>query len=239
VGHAVIRVALVTGATSSATPATVDSRRGRIALMVAHCAGMIDLVALPVWVCAVLASVLHALCGLGTGAALSITHGTIARSGRPHRVFAAVNMAPGVFAVLFLGIVGIACVTVLKAMTFSFLERVGSEHGFERQAINGVLIALGLVNVFPAGFAALLIFVHTFAFGLIAKLESTSRAPAATPAMVMTGSAIWPILGGTLVKGFGYGSLGVAAAIFAAVAVFYFSCLPSAASTASSLESIA
>ena len=28
----------------------VDSRRGRIALMVAHCAGMVDLVALPVWV---------------------------------------------------------------------------------------------------------------------------------------------------------------------------------------------
>ena len=27
----------------------IESRRGRAALMVAHCAGMVDLVALPVW----------------------------------------------------------------------------------------------------------------------------------------------------------------------------------------------
>lgn len=387
---------------------SIDSRPGCIALMVAHCAGMVDLVALPVWVGAlithyrfdpqqagglatlflvgaVLASVLlaprllrlraravaaagfavsaagfglasasvdfttlavlHALCGLGTGAALSVTHGTIARSERPHRLFAIVNIALGVFAVLFLGItpqiiaalggqalfivfgtvmalaalasllafpsstsltsaaalgapasasapmpsavwfgiIGIACMTVVQAMTFSFLERVGSEHGFERQAINGVLIALGLVNLFPAGFAALLekrwparnvmlagpllqaglcalimnstafmpyaaaasvfaavlIFVHTFAFGLIAKLEPSGRALAATPAMVMTGSAIGPILGGTLVKWFGYGSLGIAAALVAAVAVFCFSRLPSAARAASPQKAIA
>jgi predicted MFS family arabinose efflux permease len=401
------QVALTIGGGGSGLFAAIDSRRGRSALMVAHCAGMIDLVALPVWVGAlithyrfdpqqagglatlflvgaVLASVLlaprllrlraravavvgfavsavgfglasasadftalavlHALCGLGTGAALSITHGTIARSERPHRLFAIVNMALGVFAVLFLGItpliiaalggqamfivvgtvmalatltsliafpsaslaasaasgtpvrvsapmpavvwfgiVGIACMTVVQAMTFSFLERVGSEHGFERQAINGVLIALGLVNLFPAGlaallekrwsarnvmlagpllqaglcalimssttflpyavaasvFAAVLIFVHTFAFGLIARLEPSGRALAATPAMVMTGSAIGPILGGTLVKWFGYGSLGIAAVIVAVVAVFCFSRLPSAARVASSPEAIA
>ena len=29
---------------------SIESRRGRAALMVAHCAGMVDLVALPVWV---------------------------------------------------------------------------------------------------------------------------------------------------------------------------------------------
>ena len=29
---------------------TTETWRGRIALMVAHCAGMVDLVALPVWV---------------------------------------------------------------------------------------------------------------------------------------------------------------------------------------------
>lgn len=29
--------------------ATAESRRGRAALMVAHCAGMVDLVALPIW----------------------------------------------------------------------------------------------------------------------------------------------------------------------------------------------
>jgi predicted MFS family arabinose efflux permease len=384
---------------------SIDSVRGRIALMVAHCVGMIDLVALPVWVDALITryrfdpqqagglatlflfgvvaasallaprllrlraravaavgflisaagfglasasvdfatlAVLHGVCGLGTGAALSVTHGTIAPSERPHRLFAIVNMALGVFAVFFLGItpqivaaaggqalfmvfgtamglaalvslgafptsssiptpgaparasapippvlwfgiVGIACMTIVQAMTFSFLERVGSDHGFEQQAINGVLIALGLVNLFPAGFAALLekrwparsvmlagpvlqaglcalivtstafmpyavaasvfaavlIFVHTFAFGLLAKLEPSGRALAATPAMVMTGSAIGPVLGGTLVKTFGYGSLGTAAAIVATVAVFCFARLPTAARAASPSKAIA
>jgi len=45
--------------------------------------------------------VLHALGGLATGAALSVTHGTIARAGNPHRLFAIVGIALGVFAVAF------------------------------------------------------------------------------------------------------------------------------------------
>ena len=143
----------------------VESWRGRTAVMVAHCAGMVDLVALSVWVGTlisyygfdaqqagglptlfllgvVLASialapwiqrlparwvvsigygvsafsfwmaagstgyaelaVLHAISGIATGAALSVTHGTIARSANPHRLFAIVGMALGVFAVVFL-----------------------------------------------------------------------------------------------------------------------------------------
>jgi predicted MFS family arabinose efflux permease len=377
---------------------SIDSRRGRIALMVAHCAGMVDLVALPIWVGALIAhyrfdpqqagglatlfllgvvlaslllaprfgrlngrvvaacgfgvaalafaaasrvadfgtlAVLHAIAGVATGAGLSVTHGTIARSERPHRLFAIVGIALGVFAVLFVaatpqimaaagapmlfvvfaavmavaalvmligfpalpaartataaarprppftaavwcGIAGIACMTVVQAMTFSFLERVGSDRGFERQAINGVLIALGLVNLLPAAlaawlekrwrarnvmlagpvlqallaatimnatvfaayaaaasvFAAVMIFTHTFAFGLLARLEPSGRALAATPAMLMLGSAIGPVLGGTLVKAFGYGSLGLAAAVVAAVAVFCFSRLPSGSAAA-------
>src|SRR5690606_5501043 len=144
----------------------VESTRGRAALMVAHCAGMVDLVALSVWVGVlithygfdaqeagglptlflagvVLASVvlaphfqrlpgrkvasagfavsaltfwlaagttdyatlavLHALSGVAAGSALSVTHGTIARSANPHRLFALVGIALGVFAVVFLG----------------------------------------------------------------------------------------------------------------------------------------
>jgi len=370
-----------------------DSMRGRIALMVAHCAGMIDLVALPVWVGtlvarhrfdpqqagalatlflagAVLASVLlaprfhrlpgrmvatlgfaisglgfmlaarnttfetlaplHALCGLATGAALSMTHGTIACSARPHRLFAIVGAALGVFAVVFFaitpqviaaaggpalfvifsvvmaaaalaallafpapdglgdagpsvsaplpravwfGIAGVACMALVQAMTFSFLERVGSDHGFGTSAVNGVLVALGLVNLLPAPlaalletrwqaravllagpvlqatlvavvmnapvfapyaaaasvFAAVMIFTHTFAFGLLARLEPSGRALAATPAMMMIGAAIGPVLGGTLVKSSGYGSLSIAAAGIAAIAVFCFLRLPSSA----------
>ncbi|MBB5503503.1 MFS transporter [Paraburkholderia sp. MM5384-R2] len=72
-------------------------------------------------------------------------------------------------------------------------------------------------------FAAAMIFTHTFAFGMLARLDRTGRAVAATPAMLMTGAAIGPILGGTLVKLSGYGSLGVAAVAIAAIAIFCFS----------------
>ena len=376
---------------------SIDSRRGRIALLAGHCAGMVDLVALPIWVGALIAhyrfdpqqagglatlfllgvvlasvllaprfarvnaravaacgfgsaalafaaasrvdtfgtfAVLHALAGVATGAALSVTHGSIARSARPHRLFALAGVALGFFAVLFMaatpqlmavagapalfvvfaavmgvaalaalvafpslpaaalasparaktpiapavwfGIAGIACMTVVQAMTFSFLERVGSDRGFDRQAINGVLIALGLVNLLPAAlaallerrlsarsvllagpvlqallaatimtasgfvpyalaasvFAAVMIFTHTFAFGLLARLEPSGRALAASPAMLMLGSAIGPLLGGALVKGFGYGSLAWVAAVMAAMAVFAFSRLPSGSTAA-------
>ncbi len=377
---------------------------GHLALMVAHCAGMVDLVALPVWVGtliqhyqfapqqagglatlflagAVAASlllaprfgrlsnrtvaacgfavsalaffgasmrtdfaamaVLHALAGLAAGSALSVTHGTIARGANPHRGFAVVGMALGVFAIAFFaivlplvtatgggalfrvfagvmavgsvmsalafpqagvapsvapdpafataragraalpravwfGIVGIGCMGLVQAMTFSFLERVGSDRGFGVAAVTGVLVALGLVNLFPAAlaallekrwsartvllagpvlqallvlvimgstafapyaaaasvFAAVMIFTHTFAFGLMARLEPSGRAMAATPAMVMIGAAIGPVLGGTLVQSFGYASLGLAALVLGSVAVLCFSRLPRQAANA-------
>lgn len=365
-----------------------ESVRGRIALMVAHCAGMVDLVALPVWVGtlisvyhfdpqqagllatmflagAVLASlvlapffqalpgritatlsfavaaagfalasttsqfaqlaVLHVAAGVAAGSALSVTHGTIARSRHPHRLFALVGMALGVFAIAFLGgtpvlvaryggqvlfqvftgvmalgavvaafafpvpdtadtqdgartssrplptavwwgVLGIAAMGLVQSMTFSFLERVGSDRGFGLEAVTGVLIALGVVNLFPAMlaavlekrwaassvllvgpalqavlvviimnstvfgpyavsaavFAAVMIFTHTFAFGVLARLDPTGRALAATPAMLMFGAAIGPILGGTLVKVLGYGSLGVAALVIDGLAIVAF-----------------
>lgn len=376
---------------------STESLRGRIALSVAHCAGMLDLVALPVWVGtliadyrfdaqqagllaslflagAVLASVLlaprfdrlpartvaslsflvsaigfgmamgvrdfgtlaglHVLCGLATGSALSVTHGTMGVGANPHRLFAIVNMALGIVAIFYLGvtpqivarmggaalfgvfagamtlaaivcllffpdngregartpvalareaaapaafsagvwfgIVGVALVALVQAMTTSFVERAGIDRGFGAPAVAGVLIALGLVNLVPAPLAALLerrlpargvlmcapvlqallaltmmnatafaayagttavfvaiiIFSHTFAFGLLARLEPTGRALSATPAMLMVGAAIGPVLGGTLVKFFGYGAIGIAAAVLAACALSCFSRLP-------------
>ena len=67
-----------------------------------------------------------------------------------------------------------------------------------------------------------MIFTHTFAFGLIAALDPSGRAVGATPAMVMTGAAVGPLLGGTLVKLAGYPSLGVAAVLIAGCAVACF-----------------
>ncbi|AOJ96516.1 MFS transporter [Burkholderia multivorans] len=74
-----------------------------------------------------------------------------------------------------------------------------------------------------AAFAAVMIFTHTFAFGVLARIDATGRAVAATPAMLMTGAAVGPIVGGTLVKFSGYGSLGLAAVLMAAAAIGCFS----------------
>jgi len=373
---------------------TSESLAGRASLMVAHCAGMVDLVALPVWVgvlisgygldpqqagglatlflagavCASLfvaprsarlparataaggfavaalafgavglvddyaaMAVLHVAAGLAAATALSVTHATIGGSGNPHRLFAIVGFALGVFGILFMGgvpkivsalgapalfwsfcgimafaacvaavgfptpraagngaqriagklpravwlaAIGVSCMALVQAMIFAFVERIGAERNFDAAAIAGVLIALGFVNLLPAPlaaflqkrvnprvvlvcgpvvqamlallmtqsqtflpyaagaacFAAVMIFTHTFAFGLLAALDPSGRAAGATPAMLMIGAAIGPILGGTVVKLSGYASLGLAAAGIAACAVVCF--LPSRADRA-------
>ena len=371
----------------------IDSARGRTALIVAHCAGMVDLVALPIWVGALVArygfdpqqagalatlflvgvvvasvalapwfnrlhgrrvatlgfavsaagcglaatvndfatlALLHALCGLVTGAALSFTHGTIARSSRPQRLFAFAGTGLGVFAVLinvtapmainaaggpglflvfcvvmataalacllsfpqvplstgpvkqaaapaplvpavWFGIAGVGLMALVQSMTFAFVEPVGRDKGFTAEMITSVLIAVAITALLPAALAAVLekrlpakgvllagpalqglmvltivtttgllpygvavcllpsvlIFTHTFAFGLLARLDPSGPALAATPAMLMAGAASGPIIGGTLIKSLGYGSLGIAAAALAAVALLCFSRLPS------------
>jgi predicted MFS family arabinose efflux permease len=380
---------------------SADTLRGRAALMVAHCAGLIDLVALPVWIGslvaqfgfspreagalvtlflagAVVASVLvaprmnrlnarvvavagfataavafhvlasqrgfaamaslHALAGFADGAALSVTHGTIGRAANPHRLFGIVGMAIGVFAVAFLattpmlivrhgggvlfdvfsgvmvvgamvalmafpntapgqgspseglgrglsravwlGIVGVASMALVQAMAFGFLERAGIDRGFSRDAVSAVLVALGIVNLFPAGLAAVMekrwtprsvmlagsalqgalvavvmlassfqvyaafspfivavmVFTHTFAFGFIARLDRSGRAVAATPAMLMTGAAIGPVLGGALVQASGYASLAAAAIAIDAFAIACFLVACARAADSSTME---
>ena len=74
-------------------------------------------------------------------------------------------------------------------------------------------------SVFPF----VVVFTHTFAFGLLARLDPSGRAVAATPAMLMINAAIGPIMGGPLVKTSGYAALRIAALLFAAFAVACFS----------------
>lgn len=368
---------------------TTTSRAGRLVLMTSHCAGMVDMVALPLWVGtlvtayaldpqqagglvtlfllgAVAAStffaprfnridgriaavggftiaaacffaatqtqrlealaVLHMAGGIAAGAGLSFTHGTIGRSANPHRLFGLAGMALGVFAVLllgaapqfiaraggqalfhalglamaiaaalaawgfpvadaesqasrsiresgqklppsvWLGIVGVGAMALVQAMVYSFVERMGVDRGFGIATVTAILVAIGVVNMFPSGLAALLerrigaavvlrmgplvqgvlaviitsshalapfalaasvfvavmLFTHTFAFGALARLDITGRVVAATPAMVMIGSAIGPVLGGTFVKVSGYGAIGATAAVIDAVALLCF-----------------
>lgn len=67
-----------------------------------------------------------------------------------------------------------------------------------------------------------IIFVHTFAFGLLARLDPTGRAVAGTPAMLMVGSAIAPFLGGTLVQFIGFEAIGIAAIGFVIIELICF-----------------
>ncbi|MDQ0137658.1 putative MFS family arabinose efflux permease [Neorhizobium galegae] len=368
--------------------ATKETWRARSALLIAHVAGMIDLVALPVWISTLITAyhfdpqqagalvtlflvgtvaasllfaprlndfngrivttvslalaaiawaaatqqthfipmaICHAMAGFTAGTALSFTHGTIGRSLNPHRLFAMAGGAIGVFGTLFLGTVpklvatqgremvffvfcglmilasltsllafpkptvdhdhiaaagtqklsraawagifGISLMAVTQSMVFGFYQEIGTGHGFSADAIAGVLIALGIVNLFPgpaagllekilnpekvvlagpvlqaifalvitlsstflpyaiAGpvFVATMVFTHTFAFGLLSRLDASGRAVAATPAMLMTGAAVGPILGGTLIQISGYTSIGFAACVCATLAVISFS----------------
>jgi predicted MFS family arabinose efflux permease len=61
---------------------------------------------------------------------------------------------------------------------------------------------------------------------LLARMETTGRALAATPAMMMSGAAIGPVLGGTLVKFASYQTLGMAAVAIGVAALLCFSQLP-------------
>lgn len=89
-----------------------------------------------------------------------------------------------------------------------------------------LLITQGGVFALYAGAVALLIgvvvFTHTFLFGVLARLDPSGRAVAATPAMLMIGSSIGPLLGGTIVKGAGYAALGYAVTVVATCALLCF-----------------
>jgi MFS family permease len=145
-------------------------------------------------------------------------------------------------------ILGVACMALNQALTFSMLDRIGVVRGFGQDRVNGLLVVVGLLNLFPAAVAALLqkrldpvrvalvaaplqaalaltvtlsgdflpyalagavypavlIFTHTFLFGLIARLDPSGRALASTPAMMMTGSAIGPALAGAVAMRAGF-----------------------------------
>lgn len=68
-----------------------------------------------------------------------------------------------------------------------------------------------------------ILFVHTFAFGLLARLDPTGRAVAGTPAMLMVGAAVAPFISGTIVKFISFEAIGYACCIVVVVQVYLFS----------------
>lgn len=95
------------------------------------------------------------------------------------------------------------------------------------QALLALVITNSAVFALYAGatavYVSIMLFTHTFVFGLLARLDVSSRAVAMTPAMIMSGSAVGPILGGSLVHLVGYAALGWAAVVIGIIAVWSFS----------------
>jgi predicted MFS family arabinose efflux permease len=163
-------------------------------------------------------------------------------------------------------ILGVACMALNQALTFSMLDRIGIMRGFGQDRVNQLLVVVGLVNLLPAALAgllekrinpvrvalvaaplqaalalaitlstdyaqyalaasvypAVLIFMHTFLFGLIARLDPSGRALASTPAMMMTGSAVGPALAGAVAMRFGFGGQAVLALAVGVCATLFF-----------------
>jgi len=304
---------------------SVDGLRGRTSLVLCHCAGMIDIVALPVWVGIVLIgeygldpqragalatlflgavvassllfspridrirgtlavpagfgiaaaaffalsttrdygtmAALHILGGLAVGCGLSFAHSTIGSSANPHRLIAIAFTALSVLSLGFLGgvpklvqvqggavlfivlgsimltaalfalvgfpvretalsepgkavihapltrnvwfaMIGTTLMTLSHSMMLSFLERVGMAHGFGQQQILGVLLAVGVVNLFP---------------GLLAVLFERK---VAAGTVMMAGPVLQGVLGLTLTQSPVFALYAIAAGAFPAVIIF-------------------
>lgn len=130
-----------------------------------------------------------------------------------------------------MALITMGIIAILPAILAAFLQnRVAPmKVGVFAAIIHGAL-AFGIMTSpgFPMFMAPLIffpfimIFAHTFVFGHLAEIEPTGRAVAGTPAMVMTGSAIGPLLGGIIVQTVGYTVLGLVAVGIAVISMILF-----------------
>ena len=133
-----------------------------------------------------------------------------------------------VLAVLIaLGIVNFVFPSPLAAILQSRVSAtVVTQFGPAVQALLAIVVtsATTIVVWAPAAatFVAIQIFTHNFAFGLLAKLDPTGRAVAATPAMLMVGAALGPVVGGALGENYGYPALGMAAVLVSMISIGLF-----------------
>jgi predicted MFS family arabinose efflux permease len=81
-----------------------------------------------------------------------------------------------------------------------------------------------------------MIFTHTFLFGLLARIDTSGRAVASTPAVLMAGSAVGPLLGGILIVHAGFEAIGVAATVISAISVLFLVRLRSVAVVSTTLD---
>jgi predicted MFS family arabinose efflux permease len=125
-----------------------------------------------------------------------------------------VNLFPSALAGMLqkrLPAVGVAIATA--SIQFGLAVTVSSSTVFAPYALAAAL------------YAAMMIFAHPFLFGLTARIDPSGRTNALTPAMLMTGSALAPALGGAVAQRLGFPGLGVAVFAISAVALLCFTWL--------------
>lgn len=72
-------------------------------------------------------------------------------------------------------------------------------------------------------FITTLLFAQVFAFGYIATLDPSGRASALSPSIMLMGSGLGPVLGGSVVKVFGYPALSIIGLVLATIVIYCFS----------------
>ncbi|MBB4128151.1 putative MFS family arabinose efflux permease [Xanthomonas translucens] len=120
-----------------------------------------------------------------------------------------INLAPGILAVLLqkrLSALGVGIAGPILQALLALCITAASTYAL-----------FALPSVF---YVALVIFTTTFMFGLLTEVDTSGRAVAATPAMMMIGSALGPALGGGIVAWIGYPGLGWIVLLIACAAVW-------------------
>jgi len=120
-----------------------------------------------------------------------------------------INLAPGLLAVLLqkrLPALGVGIAGPILQALLALCITAASTYAF-----------FALPSIF---YVALVIFTTTFMFGLLTEVDTSGRAVAATPAMMMIGSALGPALGGGIVAWVGYPGLGWVVLLIACAAVW-------------------
>ena len=102
----------------------------------------------------------------------------------------------------------VTCTMPALQAVFAFI--ITHTSNFTLYALSGAMMAFTII------------FTHTFAFGLLARLDPSGRATAGTPAMLMIGSAFAPFIGGALVSLFGFEAIGYAAVVIVAIELLLY-----------------
>jgi predicted MFS family arabinose efflux permease len=134
-------------------------------------------------------------------AALSALIGFPERRSGPTRSGKPVVHAPLSRGVWF-AMVATSLMTLSHSMMLAYMERIGVAHGFSMQLVMGVLLAVGIVNLFPGVLAA--VFER--------KLSAH--------AVMIAGPALQCVLGLMLTQSSQLGAYAFAAAVFPAVMIF-------------------